>query len=96
MAHYVAVVGSSDASAAELLLAEEVGRRVAQAGCILVTGGLGGVMAAAAAGASSAGGTSVGLLPSAGRSDASDGLTIAIPTGSARCATLSSSAPPTR
>ena len=44
------------ADSATLGLAEEVGRRLASAGCAVVTGGLGGVMEAASRGASLAGG----------------------------------------
>ena len=43
--------------------ARTAGRLLAEHGYIVVTGGLGGVMAAAAAGASDAGGTAVALLP---------------------------------
>jgi uncharacterized protein (TIGR00725 family) len=43
--------------------AEEVGRRLAAAGCIVLTGGLGGVMAAASRGARQAGGLTLGILP---------------------------------
>jgi predicted Rossmann-fold nucleotide-binding protein len=48
---YVAVVGPGDASEDELANAEAVGRRLTQRGATLVTGGLGGVMAAASKGA---------------------------------------------
>jgi uncharacterized protein (TIGR00725 family) len=78
---YVAVVGPADASAAEAGAAEAVGRGLAQAGVIVLTGGLGGVMAAASKGAASAGGVAVGLLPGADRSAANQWLSIAIPTG---------------
>jgi uncharacterized protein (TIGR00725 family) len=43
--------------------AEEVGRLLAERGCTVVCGGLGEVMAAAARGAKSAGGTTIGILP---------------------------------
>ncbi|MDA8164921.1 MAG: TIGR00725 family protein [Desulfobacteraceae bacterium] len=43
--------------------AEEVGQRLALAGCIVLTGGLGGVMAAASRGARAAGGLTIGILP---------------------------------
>lgn len=43
--------------------AEEVGRRLAAAGCIVLTGGLGGVMAAASKGAKQGGGLTLGILP---------------------------------
>jgi len=43
--------------------AEKVGRLLAGRGCVVVTGGLGEVMAAAARGAKAAGGTTIGVLP---------------------------------
>src|SRR5437899_8064292 len=46
---YIAVVGPSAGKPAEHALGEEVGRRIAGAGAVLVCGGLGGVMEAAAA-----------------------------------------------
>lgn len=80
--HYVAVVGpGGEASNSDCTLAREVGTRLGQAGVTVLTGGLGGVMAAAAAGARSAGADVVGLLPGASREEASDGVTVALPTG---------------
>ena len=83
MAHrpYVAVVGPSDATSQEKRAAEAVGRGLADAGAILISGGLGGVMEAACHGASAAGGTTVGLLPGTDRTSANDYLQIALPTG---------------
>lgn len=78
---YVAVCGAGDPSAEEAAWAEEVGRAIARAGAVLVCGGLGGVMDAAARGAESAGGTSVGILPGADRRAASSHLSVAIATG---------------
>jgi uncharacterized protein (TIGR00725 family) len=78
---YVAVVGPGDASKTELAAAEAVGRGLAQAGAIVVCGGLQGVMEAVARGASEAGGTAVGLLPGSDRAAGNEWLTIAIPTG---------------
>ncbi len=78
---YVAVCGAGEPSAEEAAWAEEIGRGVARAGAVLVCGGLGGVMDAAARGAESAGGTSVGLLPGSRRAGASSHLTVAIATG---------------
>ena len=54
---------------------------LAERGYVVLTGGLGGVMAAAALGVQEAGGTAVALLPGDRREDASPGHTIAIPTG---------------
>ncbi len=60
----IAVVGPGEgASDRELALAREVGRLCACAGAVVLTGGLGGVMAAAAEGAVAAGGLAVGLAP---------------------------------
>jgi uncharacterized protein (TIGR00725 family) len=78
---YVAVVGPSDATSQEKRAAEAVGRGLADAGAILISGGLGGVMEAACHGASAAGGTTVGLLPGTDRTSANDYLQIALPTG---------------
>jgi len=50
--------------------AEEVGRLLAERGATVVTGGLGEVMAAAARGAKSAGGTTIGILPGETRAGA--------------------------
>jgi uncharacterized protein (TIGR00725 family) len=44
-------------------MAEEVGQRIAEKGGILICGGLGGVMEAAAMGAKQAGGQTIGILP---------------------------------
>ena len=81
MAPYVAVIGASNATEWEFATAEEVGRRLAEAGCVLVCGGLGGVMDAAARGCRGAGGTSIGILPGDDRVDASRHLTVAVATG---------------
>ncbi len=64
----VAVIGAADCTAAAAALAEAVGRGVARRGAALVTGDLGGVMAAASKGAREAGGLVVGILP-AGRAE---------------------------
>ena len=81
MTTYVAVCGPGEASQAEVARAEEVGRLLAEAGAIVVCGGLAGVMDAAAKGAESAGGIAVGLLPKEERAGASEHLTVALPLG---------------
>jgi uncharacterized protein (TIGR00725 family) len=81
MSPYVAVVGAGRASPQDERDAEEVGRRLAEAGAVIVCGGLGGVMEAACRGASAAGGTSVGILPGADRSTANPYVDVAIATG---------------
>ena len=77
----MAVVGASNATERDLADAQEVGRELASRGAIVVCGGRGGVMAAAAKGAASAGGTVLGILPGLDRSDANEWVTVSIPTG---------------
>ncbi|MEA2219669.1 MAG: hypothetical protein QOJ35_2295, partial [Solirubrobacteraceae bacterium] len=57
-----------------------VGRGLAEAGAVLVCGGLGGVMEAACRGAKSAGGTTIGILPGTRRDEANPYVDIAIAT----------------
>lgn len=74
----VAVIGSGARHEGR---AEEVGRLLAERGCVVVTGGLGSVMAAAARGAKSAGGTTIGVLPGDQRHDANEWIDHAVVTG---------------
>jgi uncharacterized protein (TIGR00725 family) len=78
---YVAVVGAAAATAGEERVAEEVGRGLAEAGAVVVCGGLGGVMEAACRGAKAGSGTTVGILPGATRSDANRYVDVALATG---------------
>jgi uncharacterized protein (TIGR00725 family) len=79
---YVAVVGPSAPGDDRLVAqARTAGRLLAERGWLVLTGGLGGVMAAAAAGVAEAGGTAIALLPGADRSAASPGHAVVIPTG---------------
>jgi uncharacterized protein (TIGR00725 family) len=78
---YIAVIGASKATEWELATAEALGRALAEAGCVLVCGGLGGVMNAAARGAEAVDGVSIGILPGDDRDDASSYLTVAVATG---------------
>jgi uncharacterized protein (TIGR00725 family) len=59
----IAVCGAGQCDLPTAALAEEVGRRLAEAGAALVCGGLGGVMEAACRGAVAAGGQTIGILP---------------------------------
>jgi uncharacterized protein (TIGR00725 family) len=63
------------------VLAEEVGRRLAEAGVAVVTGALGGVMEAASRGAAEAGGTAIGIAPGSSREDANPHCTHVVATG---------------
>jgi uncharacterized protein (TIGR00725 family) len=78
VATQVAVIGSGREHEQR---AEEVGRLLAERGCTVVTGGLGDVMAAAARGAKSAGGTTIGILPGESRADANEWIDHAVATG---------------
>src|SRR4051794_30439737 len=80
MSTYVAVVGAALAKADEERTAEEVGRGLAEAGVIVVCGGLGGVMEAACRGVKAGGGTAAGNLPGASRGGANRHADLAIPT----------------
>lgn len=77
---YISVVGASSCDSKVAKIAEEIGRQIARRGHILVCGGLGGVMDAAAKGASEEGGISIGILPHPDRRLASKWLTVSVPT----------------
>jgi uncharacterized protein (TIGR00725 family) len=78
VATQVAVIGSGSEHEPH---AEAVGRLLAERGCTVVTGGLGEVMAAAARGAKSAGGTTIGVLPGETRRDANEWIDHVVVTG---------------
>jgi len=78
----IAVVGPGDSTDPTVLAAaERVGALLAEAGHEVVTGGLGGVMAAASRGAKSAGGAVVALLPGDDRSAANEYADVVVATG---------------
>jgi uncharacterized protein (TIGR00725 family) len=62
-------------------LAEEVGRRLAEAGVSVVCGGGGGVMEAASRGAAEAGGEVIGIVPGTSPDDANAYCTHVVATG---------------
>jgi uncharacterized protein (TIGR00725 family) len=80
---HIAVIGPGDApeGSDEWVAAEAIGRMLAAAGAIVVTGGLGGVMAAASRGATDGAGRTVGLLPGDDRAAANPWVDVAVPTG---------------
>jgi uncharacterized protein (TIGR00725 family) len=81
----IAVIGSGVERAAE---AEEVGRLLAERGCVVVCGGLGEVMEAAARGAKEAGGTTIGVLPGESARDANRWIDYAVATGTGHARNL--------
>lgn len=78
---YIAVVGIGDEDQAACELAFEVGRLIGARGAVLICGGLGGVMNAAAKGAKETDGVTIGILPGKDREGASRYLDYALPTG---------------
>lgn len=77
----VAVVGPSDATEAMLRDAGRCGVLLAQRGAALLSGGRGGVMAAASRGAASAGGLTVGVLPGHDVDEANPWVALPLTTG---------------
>ena len=78
----VGVIGpGGEVDGQEMLIAGRVGRLLAERSVVVMTGGLDGVMAAAAEGAAGAGGVVVGVLPGVSHSGGSSDLTVALPTG---------------
>jgi uncharacterized protein (TIGR00725 family) len=84
----IAVIGGGHAEAAACALAEEIGRRLADAEAVVVCGGLGGVMEAAARGARSAGGDVIGILPGDDPASANEHVTHAVATGAGEARNL--------
>ena len=82
-ARQVAVIGAGRCAVGSdpWLLAEEVGRRLAEAGITVVTGGLYGVMEAACRGAAGAGGTVIGIVPGGSIEEANPFCTHVIASG---------------
>ncbi len=79
----IAVIGAGECDESVWRTAFAVGEGLARAGCHLICGGRGGVMAAASRGARAAGGTVVGILPGvdAHESPADDAVSVAVYTG---------------
>jgi uncharacterized protein (TIGR00725 family) len=86
----VSVIGSG---AEHESRAEEVGRLLAERGCTVICGGVGEVMAAAARGAKTAGGTTIGILPGTNRAQANEWIDHVVMTdlGHARNAVVAAS-----
>lgn len=77
----IGVIGGASPDAKHRRIAGEVGRKIGEKGAILVCGGLGGVMEAAASGAKKAGGTTIGILPGNSPADANPHIDIPVATG---------------
>lgn len=77
----IAVIGGSDPDPECMALAVEVGRIIAARGAVLICGGLGGIMEAAARGAKEKGGLTVGILPDYNKESANPFIDVVVPTG---------------
>jgi uncharacterized protein (TIGR00725 family) len=76
----IGVIGGSNPDDRAILMAFRVGQAVGEAGAVLVCGGLGGVMEAAASGAKKAGGLTVGILPGTSPAEANPSIDLPIAT----------------
>ena len=74
----IGVLGASSCGREIEEMAYEVGKEIARQGAILLCGGMGGVMEAAARGAKDAGGLTVGILPGASASEANPHIDLRI------------------
>ena len=77
----IGIIGSSESNPDLDNLAQETGKRLAEAGITVICGGLGGVMEAACRGAKSADGLTIGILPGTSKDTANPYVDIPIPTG---------------
>ncbi len=78
---YIAVSGAGKCAKKLRDMAYDVGAAIAAEGAVLVCGGLGGVMEAAAKGAREAGGRTIGIIPGTDKSAANPFCDVVIPTG---------------
>ena len=70
MAVQIAVIGAGGCDQRTYDEAYQVGRQIALKGCVLLCGGMGGVMEAACRGAKDAGGVTIGIVPTPDRGSA--------------------------
>ena len=79
----ILIVGHNDSGCtpAHEKIAYEIGYEVAKSNCVLITGGLGGVMKAASHGAHDANGLTIGIIPQDDASFANEFCDVVIPSG---------------
>lgn len=77
----ISVIGGHSCLKEAAQIAYEIGKAVAEAGAILVCGGLGGVMEAACRGAKAEDGLTIGIITSYDKSDANEYCDVVIPSG---------------
>ncbi len=78
---YIGVIGGANPVEKYLDMAYKVGKLLAKNNCIVICGGLNGVMKEVARGASEEGGICIGLLPGFTRKMQNEFLTFSLPTG---------------
>ncbi len=81
MKRVIAVIGGRRVKKGLLLMAEDVGRLIAERGAVLLCGGLGGIMEASAKGAKGAGGLTLGVLPQDDKGHANPFIDVSVATG---------------
>ncbi|HTR44455.1 MAG TPA: TIGR00725 family protein [Thermodesulfovibrionales bacterium] len=81
MKQMIGVIGAGKADEETMKVAEAVGKGIAGMNAVVICGGLGGVMEAAARGAHAAGGITVGILPRDRKEEANPSIDVAIATG---------------
>ncbi|GMT47367.1 MAG: TIGR00725 family protein [bacterium] len=81
MKRVIAVIGGRRVKKGLLLMAEDVGRLIAERGAVLLCGGLGGIMEASAKGAKDAGGLTLGVLPQDDKGHANPFIDVPVATG---------------
>ncbi len=77
----ISVIGGSSVDEEYCSIAYDIGRLLSERGCIVVCGGLTGVMECVAKGVKDSGGISVGILPGTSLNEGNRYLTVKIPTG---------------
>jgi uncharacterized protein (TIGR00725 family) len=81
MKKIISVIGGRKVEKRLLLEAEKVGRYIARRDCVVVCGGLGGVMEAVSKGAREEGGLTVGIIPQEHKKSVNDYIDIPVVTG---------------
>ncbi len=79
--HIIGVIGASKADKSDEIIAYEVGKEIAHNNCILLCGGMGGVMLSACKGAKSLDGLTIGILPGTTSSEANEYVDVPVVTG---------------
>jgi len=79
--HYIAVVGGSECTEEEKILARETGKEIARRGGVVICGGGSGVMEAVSEGARGEGGNVLGILPGSDHRQGNRHLSFAVATG---------------